>query len=100
MHPILAATAQVKCLEGNTCDTQLPKIGATTANLQIILQFLFGILTALAVLFIVIGGLKYVMSQGDPNETGKAKQTILYAVIGLVIAVSAEAIVSFVLGSL
>ena len=54
----------------------------------------------LAVVFIIIGGYNYTMSQGDPGKVAKAKSTILYAIIGLVIALMAFAITSFVLSAL
>ncbi|MBQ8984513.1 hypothetical protein IJ098_01490 [Candidatus Saccharibacteria bacterium] len=60
--------------------------------------------TALAVLgivtvgMIIIGGVQYTTSQGDPAKATKAKNTILYGVIGLIIALLAFAIVNFVLG--
>ena len=54
----------------------------------------------LAVVFIIIGGYNYTMSQGDPGKVAKAKSTILYAIIGLVIALMAFAITSFILSAL
>jgi hypothetical protein len=62
------------------------------------LQIFFAILGALAVLFVVIGGLRYTASGGDPKSMQEAKNTILYAVVGLVVAILAEVIVTFVLG--
>lgn len=53
-----------------------------------------------AVVMIVIGGFKYVLSAGDPNSVNSAKNTILYAVIGLVIAALAQAIIIFVVNKL
>jgi hypothetical protein len=49
---------------------------------------------------IIVGGLRYVTSGGDASSTKAARDTILYAVVGLVIAVMAFAIVNFVLGAL
>ena len=46
---------------------------------------------------IVIGGIKYTVSNGDTTAVTSAKNTILYAVIGLVVAIMAYAIVSFVI---
>ena len=93
--------SQIYDASTNTCyDTSLPTVSASSSELQTILQILFGILGALAVLFIVIGGFSYVVSGGDPQATGKAKSTIMYAVVGLIIAVFAEAIVTFVIGHL
>jgi glucose uptake protein GlcU len=55
---------------------------------------------AIAVIMLIIGGLRYVISQGDKGNVESAKNTILYAVIGIVIAVLAYAIVNFVSASL
>ena len=52
-----------------------------------------------AVIVIIVAGLKYVTSSGNPSAVSSAKTTILYAVIGLVIAITAYAIVNFVLKS-
>jgi len=59
------------------------------------LLFLLGIA---AVIVIIISGLIYVTSGGDSNNVQKAKNMLLYAVIGLVVAISAYAIVIFVDG--
>ena len=48
--------------------------------------FLVGIL---AVIFIIIGGINYTVSQGDPGKVKKAKNTILYAIVGLIVALMA-----------
>jgi hypothetical protein len=79
----------------------LPHPGtAGNSDIQNILAIITTVLGAIAVLFIVIGGLRYIMSQGDPQAVGKAKGTIIYALIGLVVAISARAIVAFTLGGL
>ena len=44
----------------------------------------------------VVGGLKYVISAGDPSQLKTARETIIYAVVGLVVAMLAFAIVKFV----
>lgn len=50
----------------------------------------------LAVIMVIIGGLNYVTSSGDSGKTAKAKNTILYAVIGLVVIIFAFAITTFI----
>ena len=50
-----------------------------------------------AVIVSVVGGLRYVLSGGDPKNTAAAKDTIMYAAIGLVVSLLAFAIVNFVL---
>ena len=52
----------------------------------------------IAVIMIIVGGLKYITSSGDSGNVTSAKNTILYAVIGLVIVALAQVIVRFVLG--
>lgn len=61
-----------------------------------ILPIVFGLAGALSVLFICYGGFKYVTSQGEPDKIQKAKDTVMYSVIGLVVSISAYAIVAFV----
>lgn len=63
---------------------------------QNVLSVVFGALGVICILIITIAGLQYVLSGGDPQKTAKAKNTILYAVIGLVVAISAFTIVNFV----
>ena len=54
----------------------------------------------IAVIMLIIGGIKYVLSGGDSKKVTDAKNTVLYAIIGLVIAVFSYAIVNFVITSL
>ncbi len=62
-----------------------------------IINAIVGVLGIVAAIFIVVGGVNYMTSQGDPGKTKKAKDTILYATIGLIIAALAFAIVNFVI---
>lgn len=50
-----------------------------------------------SVIMIIFGGLKYITSGGDSGNVGSAKNTILYAIIGIVIVALAQFIVRFVL---
>jgi len=54
---------------------------------------------AISVIMIVIGGLRYVVSGGNSTNITTAKNTILYAIVGLIIAIMAYAIINFVIGS-
>lgn len=80
--------------------TNLPHATAGHDQLQQILTIVFGVAAALAVLMIVIAGLRFILAQGSPQEISKARNTIIYALAGLLVAISAEAIVSLVLGKL
>lgn len=65
-----------------------------------IVNTLIFIIGVISVLMIVIGGLRYTLSGGDSGSLTNAKNTILYALVGLVVAVSAYAMVNFVLSAL
>jgi FtsH-binding integral membrane protein len=74
----------------------LPTPKADTSAIQTTLQIVFGIAGALALLMIVVSGLRYIISSGNPDRISKAKDGIIFALVGLLIAITAEAIVSFV----
>ena len=61
------------------------------------LNLFSAIIGIIAVVMIMVGGLKYMTSQGDSANVASAKNTILYAVIGLVVVALAQVIVKFVL---
>lgn len=89
----------MQCSPGNICgSTDLPIVQASGSNITTIFQLLFGFIGALAVLIIVIAGLRFILANGDPQTISQARNTIIYAAVGLIIAVSAEAIITFVLG--
>lgn len=64
------------------------------------LRIVFMIIAIVAVIFVAVGGLKYTLSNGDPQGITSAKNTIVSAIVGLVIAISAFTLVSFVAGRL
>ena len=65
-----------------------------------IINVVIGFVGLVAVVVIILGGISYTTSAGDPGKVKKAKDTILYGIIGLVVAVLAFAIVNFVLGNM
>lgn len=78
----------------------IPRVEAGPSQVQNIFSVVFAIAAVIAVLMVVIGGLNYVLSAGDPQKTARAKDTILYAVIGLTVSLLSFVIVRFVLGNL
>jgi hypothetical protein len=78
----------------------LPDSSANSDTIKSIIQIVFAILGALALLMITISGLRYVLSAGDPQKASKARDGLIYALVGLTIAVAAESIVAFIGGSL
>lgn len=74
-----------------------PNGGLSDNEVGTVVNAFFAIAALIALIMIIIGGYWYVLSGADPQKTKKAKDTILYAVIGLVLSVSAWAIISFIL---
>ena len=65
-----------------------------------IIDILLRIGAILAVIFIIYGGIRYITSQGNPEQTNGAKNTIISAVIGLIITIVASVVVGFIAGAL
>lgn len=100
---VLTPASAVDCSTPQECMEQgLQSTGGTGGDtdlasvIKLITNVLMFIIGAVAVIMVIIGGFQYVTSQGDSSKTTTAKNTILYAVIGLIVALLAYAIVQFV----
>lgn len=71
-----------------------PSLHGTIHTVVNVLSIVVGVI---AVIMIIIGGLKYITSSGDSSSVNSAKNTILYAIVGLVVVALAQSIVRFVL---
>ena len=78
----------------NGTSDQLPIV------IQNILYSVIAFVSIISVIFIVIGGVQYMSSSGDAGKVKKAKDTILYAVIGLIVSALAFVIINFVLNDI
>ena len=85
---------KIKDATGDTV-TGEAKINLTVKDIITTLIWAVGII---AVIVVIYGGILYTTSAGDPGKTKKAKDTIMYGLIGLVIALLAYTIVLFVAG--
>lgn len=94
------AAAEVQQCVSQLCDTGLPAVDGGNSQLSIILQIVFAIIGAVALINIILSGFKLVISLGNPEALAKARNTIVFAAIGLAIAVSAEILVSLLLNRL
>lgn len=79
-------------------DVEIPQAAVNDTTIANALRIAFGVAGGIAVLIITISAFRYVVSQGDPQSTAKAKNAIIGAVIGLVVSILAVGIVTFVLG--
>jgi len=71
--------------------------GQITGLIRTIINILSIIVGVAAVIMIIVGGLKYVTSGGESSNIASAKNTIIYAIVGLIIAALAQFLVQFVL---
>lgn len=89
------------CLTTTTPDSPCTTGTDTTTKVNSILVLVINIFSlvvgVVAVIMIIIGGLKYITSGGESSNVTSAKNTILYAIVGLVIVALAQVIVHFVL---
>ena len=83
--------------EAARCDGCPADLFGNTGVFKQITNTILYIVGIVAVIMLIVGGIKYVVSGGDAKKVTDAKNTVLYAIIGLVIAFLAFAIVNFVI---
>ena len=91
------ATAGINCAQG--ADQPSSLFGGDDSVFTTIVNVLLFIIGAISVIMLIIGGIRYTVSGGDSGSVTAAKNTILYAVIGLLVAFFAYAIINWVLGA-
>jgi Type IV secretion system pilin len=92
-----ANVGQDACAIDSTSSICKSKTDSADSVIRTVVSTLLFLLGAVSVVMIIIGGFMYVTSGGDASSVTKAKNTIFYAVIGLVVAALSYAIVNFVL---
>ncbi|MEO5499574.1 MAG: hypothetical protein ABIR46_03680, partial [Candidatus Saccharimonadales bacterium] len=92
--PVCQAQGGVDGIGGKSAGNSAADFNILINRIINLLLFLIG---AIAVIMIIIGGIRYTTSGGDSSQTKGARDTILYSVVGLVIAIMAFAIVNFVM---
>lgn len=92
----LNVTSGVNCAKGDDVPANL--IGGDGSIFNLVVNVLLFIIGAISVIMLIFGGIRYTTSAGNAASVTAAKNTIMYAIIGLVIAFLAYAIVNWVLG--
>lgn len=85
-----------QCAKGQGQQTDLFGPTGVFKTITDVLLFLIG---AVSVIMLIYGGFRYVLSGGESGKVSEAKNTILYAVVGVVVSILAYAVVNFVIGS-
>lgn len=111
MVPTLATVHAQTDIEQGLCDganLSVQSSGGTCANdtvaeqrvdniIKLVINIFSLVVGVVSVIMIIVGGLKYITSGGDSGNITGAKNTILYAIIGLVVVALAQVVVRFVL---
>lgn len=99
--PAAGAVSVIDCSKVSEADCSIAKsddLNYETGAKRVwqVIGLVLGILGGIAIIMIVIGGIRYTLSGGDAGQTKSAKNTIMYSVIGLVVAMFASGIVLLV----
>ena len=82
-----------------SCQPALTSLSDIWLIVAAVIEILLRIATLAAVVFVMIGGIMFMTSQGSPEQTAKARSTIINALIGLLMSVSAALVVGFIAAS-
>ncbi len=82
------------------CVPQVSNINDVWLIIAALIEMLLRLAAIAAVFMVIFGGIKYTTSQGDPDDTARARNTLIYALVGLLISISAAIVITFVAKSL
>lgn len=99
----LAVTPVVTLAQGGLGPVEAPQ-GTQAGNdlpgaVLNIVNFLLILAALAALVFLILGGVRYIFSQGDEDQAAQAKNTILYAIIGLIVIGLAAVVVNFIVAA-
>ena len=86
--------------DGGKCSTRSANGPTVSTTIKTAINILLFVVGVAAVIVVVIAGFRIVNSNGDAQQVTKAKDAIIYALVGVVVAISAYAIVNFILSQL
>ncbi len=78
---------------------KIPQPLFTDASIRGVLQIVFALTGVIAIIILILAGLKYNTALGDPQKTNEAKNAIIYSAVGLGVAVGAFSLVSLIVKS-
>ena len=93
-------TGGVECAGSGVEGSDSTLFGGSDSIFTTIINTLLFIIGVLSVVMLIYGGIRYTISSGDAARVTAAKNTIMYAIVGLIVAFLAFAIVNWVLGAL
>ncbi|TXG75976.1 hypothetical protein E6P97_04525 [Patescibacteria group bacterium] len=96
------AASAVRTCDPDVCDTGgvFPKVAADSNQVANVMQIVFMVIGIVALIYLIIAGVKLITSLGNPEALKNARQSVIFAAVGLGVALSAELFVTFVLKTL
>ena len=85
-------------LLGDASSLGVPRNVPTNATIYRVVDLVFMIAGAVAVIIVIVAGINYSLSVGEPSKTAKAKDAIIYSVVGLIVVAASFVIVKFIIG--
>ncbi len=93
--------SQLYLFFGQTCNNPygivIPCRDTSSNPIETAIKLAIAVAAGVSILFVTIGAFRYVISAGDPGNISKAKNTIIYALVGLVVSVTVYGLVTFVI---
>ena len=80
-------------ISGGDCSGGEDQVSSVRDSAINILSFVVGLA---AVIMLIVGGLRFITANGDPQQIAAARMTVIYSIVGIVVALAAQAIVQFV----
>jgi hypothetical protein len=93
LREFFTAAISITCGDIGNCPSKTPTLDLALTN---IIAIVFSLVGGLSLVFLLYGGLRYVISRGDPSQIKAAKDTITYAIVGIVVAIAMGSIVAFI----
>jgi len=80
------------------CDTSTDSDSSISKTVKAIINILSFVVGIVAIIMLIIGGIRFITSQGEGSSTAAARSTIIYALVGILVVVMAQVLVKFVIG--
>jgi cytochrome bd-type quinol oxidase subunit 2 len=93
MKIVLQKLAQININEN---ELQIPKGNVDSNTFADVLELTFGLLGAIALIVIILSGIRFIMARGNSEAVARARNTIVYAAVGIILSVLSFAIVRLV----
>lgn len=94
---VLAVNVFDQCKQNGSASVCKAQGDSASGMIKTIINILLYVVGIIAVIMIIVGGVRYTVSNGNASQVKEAKDTILYSIVGLIVAAMSFAIVNFVI---